>query len=135
MLGQSSARRIPDGPQSHTGLWGFRDSTGALGHEAGGTNTKRSGGPDMATKAHPVLFIHGLWLHPQSWAAWEELFGRAGYETSAPAWPDEPETVEAARSHPEALADKGIEVIVDHYRTVIAGFATDPIIVGHSFGG
>jgi pimeloyl-ACP methyl ester carboxylesterase len=81
------------------------------------------------------MFIHGLWLHPTSWAAWEDLFGRAGYETSSPEWPDEPETVEAARSDPEALANKGIEDIVDHYRGILGRLGADPILVGHSFGG
>jgi len=89
----------------------------------------------MAAKTHPVMFIHGLWLHTASWAAWEDLFGRAGYQTSAPGWPDEPDTVEAARADPEALANKGIDDIVDHYRGVIGRLGADPILVGHSFGG
>jgi pimeloyl-ACP methyl ester carboxylesterase len=89
----------------------------------------------MSAKTHPVMFIHGLWLHTASWAAWEDLFGRAGYQTSAPGWPDEPDTVEAARAFPEALANKGIDDIVDHYRGVIGRLGADPILVGHSFGG
>jgi pimeloyl-ACP methyl ester carboxylesterase len=97
------------------------------------TTTKR--GFKMTAKAHPVMFIHGLWLHPTSWGAWEEMFVRAGYETVAPGWPDELETVEAARSNPEALANKSIEDIVDHYRGIIAHLGAEPIIVGHSFGG
>jgi pimeloyl-ACP methyl ester carboxylesterase len=89
----------------------------------------------MAAKANPVLFIHGLWLHPTSWEAWEDLFGPAGYETLAPGWPGEPETVEAARANADALANKGIEDIVEHYRGIIAGLNAPPILVGHSFGG
>jgi pimeloyl-ACP methyl ester carboxylesterase len=89
----------------------------------------------MSEKAHPVMFIHGLWLHPRSWQDWEELFTSAGYATTAPGWPNEPETVEAARSNPQALADTGIEAIVDHYRRIIDGLGAAPILVGHSFGG
>jgi glycosyltransferase involved in cell wall biosynthesis len=47
--------------------------------------------------AIPVLFIHGLWLHATSWKPWSDLFTEAGYQTSAPGWPGEPDTVEAAR--------------------------------------
>ncbi|MBV8958722.1 MAG: alpha/beta hydrolase [Actinobacteria bacterium] len=89
----------------------------------------------MAEKTHPVLFIHGLWLHPTSWAAWSDLFARHGYHTTAPGWPDEPATVDAARSNPDALAGKGIEEIVEHYRSIIEALDDPPIIVGHSFGG
>jgi pimeloyl-ACP methyl ester carboxylesterase len=89
----------------------------------------------MAAKANPVLFIHGLWLHPTSWEAWEDYFGQEGYETLAPGWPDEPDTVEAARANADALANKGIEDIVEHYRGIIGGLSAPPILVGHSFGG
>ena len=27
----------------------------------------------------PVVFIHGLWLLPSSWAHWADLFQEAGY--------------------------------------------------------
>jgi pimeloyl-ACP methyl ester carboxylesterase len=81
------------------------------------------------------VFIHGLWLHPTSWVAWEDLFDRAGYRTTSPGWPDEPDTVEAARSTPDALANKGIEEIAEHYRGIIGGLSAPPIIIGHSFGG
>jgi hypothetical protein len=27
----------------------------------------------------PVVFIHGLWLLPSSWANWTDLFKQAGY--------------------------------------------------------
>jgi pimeloyl-ACP methyl ester carboxylesterase len=33
----------------------------------------------------PVVFIHGLWLLPSSWADWADLFRQAGY---APLTPD-----------------------------------------------
>jgi alpha-beta hydrolase superfamily lysophospholipase len=48
-----------------------------------------------------VVFIHGLWLHASSWTPWIERFAAAGYEASAPGWPGEPETVEAAREQPD----------------------------------
>src|SRR5690242_7651480 len=83
----------------------------------------------------PVIFIHGLWLHATSWASWSELFEDAGYRTSAPGWPGEPDTVEAARADPGSVADHGIDDVVAHYAKIIEGLPAKPILIGHSFGG
>jgi len=83
----------------------------------------------------PVLFIHGLWLHPRSWDPWVELFTQQGYAASAPGWPGDPDTVEAARAHPDEIADHGIDDVVAHFAEVIAGLPQKPILIGHSFGG
>ena len=40
----------------------------------------------------PVVFIHGLWLLPGSWANWADFFTQAGYAPLTPDWPDDPET-------------------------------------------
>jgi pimeloyl-ACP methyl ester carboxylesterase len=83
----------------------------------------------------PVVLIHGLWLHASSWQPWIEFFDQAGFAPVAPGWPGDPDTVEEARAHPELIADHGIDDVVEHYRTVIAGLPEAPILVGHSFGG
>ena len=83
----------------------------------------------------PVLFIHGLWLHARSWDSWIELFTEAGYAASAPGWPGDPDTVDAARANPDEIADHGIDDVVAHFAEVIAGLPEKPILVGHSFGG
>ena len=54
----------------------------------------------------PVVFIHGLWLLPSSWANWADFFKQAGYEPLTPDWPDDPATVEEARANPDVLAKK-----------------------------
>jgi len=89
----------------------------------------------MPDKARPVVFIHGLWLHKSSWAAWESLFGQAGYQVLAPGWPGDQETVELARANPDSVADRGIDAVVDHFASIIGGLDASPILVGHSFGG
>jgi pimeloyl-ACP methyl ester carboxylesterase len=89
----------------------------------------------MTTTRTPVVFIHGLWLHATSWAPWLELFREAGYEPVAPGWPGIPDTVEAARANPDAIADHGIEAVTRHYAAIIEGLAEPPVLVGHSFGG
>ena len=43
--------------------------------------------------AVPVVFIHGLWLLPSSWASWAERFKEAGYAPLTPDWPGDPASV------------------------------------------
>src|SRR5882724_5658998 len=57
-----------------------------------------------ASGRSPVVFIHGLWLLPSSWDRWATVFEEAGYTTLTPGWPDDPETVDEAKSKPEVLA-------------------------------
>ncbi|MFC3965404.1 alpha/beta hydrolase [Nocardia jiangsuensis] len=89
----------------------------------------------MAATRTPVVFIHGLWLHATSWQAWAELFAARGYEPHTPGWPGEPDTVAAARRHPEAVAGIGIDDVTAHYTAIIRALDTPPVLVGHSFGG
>src|SRR5919106_2371130 len=83
----------------------------------------------------PVIFIHGLWLLPSSWDRWADLFEEAGYAAVTPSWPDDPETVDEARAHPEVLAGKRIGQVADHVAEVIAALTKKPIVMGHSTGG
>ncbi len=83
----------------------------------------------------PVVFVHGLWLLPSSWDRWRGVFEEAGYTTLAPGWPDDPETVDEAKAHPEVLANKTIGQVADHYAAVIEKLAKKPAVIGHSFGG
>jgi pimeloyl-ACP methyl ester carboxylesterase len=94
--------------------------------------TRRS---NVSTKANPIMFIHGLWLHPTSWRAWEDFFGAAGYQTLAPGWPGDQETVELARANPESVANVGIDDVVAHLASIIETLPASPILIGHSFGG
>jgi pimeloyl-ACP methyl ester carboxylesterase len=87
------------------------------------------------TTTMPVLFIHGLWLHATSWDPWLEVFTQAGYDASAPGWPGDPASVQDARDNPDAMADHGIDDVVEHYAKIINDLPMKPILVGHSFGG
>jgi non-heme chloroperoxidase len=89
----------------------------------------------MTTPGLPVVFIHGLWLHATSWGAWEEHYRAAGYAPVAPGWPGTSDTVEQTRQHPELVAGKGINDVVDHYAQIISGLGAKPVVIGHSFGG
>src|SRR4051794_9891925 len=83
----------------------------------------------------PVVFIHGLWLLPSSWDRWAQLFEEAGYAAVAPSWPDDPETVEEARAHPQILAGKTLGQVADHTADVIGRLDKKPAVLGHSTGG
>jgi non-heme chloroperoxidase len=83
----------------------------------------------------PVVFIHGLWLLPSSWANWADLFQQAGFAPLTPDWPDDPVTVEAARAEPEVLAGKSLNQIADHTGEIIQALDAKPVVMGHSTGG
>ncbi|MFD4294461.1 alpha/beta hydrolase [Rhodococcus sp. NPDC058532] len=83
----------------------------------------------------PVLFVHGLWMHASSWRPWLDLFADHGYVPIAPGWPGDGDTAEATRNDPGRLDGVGIAELTRHYRTVAEALPTQPIVVGHSFGG
>jgi len=83
----------------------------------------------------PVVFIHGLWLLPHSWDRWATVFEQAGFAPVQADWPDDPETVEEARAHPEVFARKTVGQVADHCAEVIGELKAKPAVVGHSFGG
>jgi non-heme chloroperoxidase len=83
----------------------------------------------------PVVFVHGLWLLPNSWDRWVTLFEESGYIALTPGWPDDPGDVADAKAHPEAFAHKGVGDIADYQESIIRQLDKRPAVVGHSFGG
>jgi pimeloyl-ACP methyl ester carboxylesterase len=83
----------------------------------------------------PVVFIHGLWLLPSSWANWADFFRQAGYAPLTPDWPDDPDTVDEARANPEVLAKKTLKQVADHTTEIIKALDKKPAVMGHSTGG
>jgi pimeloyl-ACP methyl ester carboxylesterase len=83
----------------------------------------------------PVVFIHGLWIHSDSWQPWLELYRSEGYDPIAPGWPGDSSDVAQTRNNAPATANKGIDEINRSYAAFIDGLARPPIVIGHSFGG
>jgi non-heme chloroperoxidase len=83
----------------------------------------------------PVVFVHGLWLLPSSWANWAGIFEQEGYASLTPDWPGDPETVAEARANPDVLAKKTLKQTADHTTEVINALAKKPVVIGHSTGG
>ena len=88
-----------------------------------------------ATGLQPIVFVHGLWLLPSSWDRWATFVEEAGYAALTPGWPDDPETVDEANTHPEVFANKTIGMVADHVEQIIRGLKRKPAVIGHSFGG
>lgn len=83
----------------------------------------------------PIVFVHGLWLHANSWSPWIDRFREMGYAPVAPGWPGDGKTVEETREHADRVAGHGIEDIIRRHADVIATLDGAPIVIGHSFGG
>jgi non-heme chloroperoxidase len=83
----------------------------------------------------PVVFVHGLWLLPSSWANWANFFEQAGYAPLTPDWPGDPETVDEARANPDVLANTTLEQVAEHTTEVIHALDEKPVVMGHSTGG
>jgi non-heme chloroperoxidase len=89
----------------------------------------------MPAPGTPVVFVHGLWLHPTAWEPWLQRFREHGYAPVAATWPGDSDSVEEARAHPDRVAGVGIQDTVDHVSELISGLDAKPIVIGHSFGG
>jgi pimeloyl-ACP methyl ester carboxylesterase len=83
----------------------------------------------------PVVFVHGLWLLPSSWDPWVEVFEAAGYTALTPGWPDDADTVEEAKAHPEVFAGKSVGDVADYIEAILEKLDRKPAVIGHSFGG
>ncbi len=88
-----------------------------------------------ASDKTPVVFIHGLWVLPSSWANWADFFTQAGFAPLTPDWPGDPATVAEARANPKVLAKKTLKQIADHTTEIINALDKKPVVMGHSTGG
>jgi pimeloyl-ACP methyl ester carboxylesterase len=89
---------------------------------------------DTANK-NPIVFVHGLWLHAESWNKWLEFFREKGYHAVAANWPGDSENTEATRKNASAIAGHGVTEIADYIANQLKGLDKKPILIGHSFGG
>jgi len=45
-----------------------------------------------------VVFVHGLWVHSSAWDNWRRRYADSDYQTHAPGWPGDADTVAGTRS-------------------------------------
>ena len=93
------------------------------------TNTPEPITPDT------IVLIHGLWMTPLSWEHWIDRYEDRGFRVLAPAWPGMDGDIDELRRDPSGIEHLGIQEIVDHYDVIIRELDTEPIVMGHSFGG
>jgi pimeloyl-ACP methyl ester carboxylesterase len=85
-----------------------------------------------------VVLIHGLWMTPLAWEHWVSRYEERGFKVLTPGYPGvEGGTsgVAALRADPACLANVGVREVMDHLAEVVSGLVTQPILMGHSFGG
>jgi len=87
------------------------------------------------TAKHPIVFVHGLWLHAESWQPWVQLFEERGYQASAASWPGDGVDTEATRKNAQAVANFGVAEIAEHIAGQLKSLPQKPVLIGHSFGG
>jgi pimeloyl-ACP methyl ester carboxylesterase len=87
------------------------------------------------TSKNPIVFVHGLWLHAESWNSWMQFFRERGYQVTAASWPGDSATTEATRKNAGAVAGYGVTEIADHIAKQLEASGKKPILIGHSFGG
>ena len=83
-----------------------------------------------------IIFVHGMFQNPKSWANWIEFFSQRGYNCLAPAWPlHEGEPVTLRENPPAGLGDLSLNTVVNEIEKVVLAQPTKPIVIGHSVGG
>jgi pimeloyl-ACP methyl ester carboxylesterase len=82
-----------------------------------------------------VMFIHGMFLNPRSWEAWQEFFERKGFDCIAPAWPlHEGDPAVLRNEAPRGLGELSLDAVIASMRAAAAPY-DDLILIGHSVGG
>lgn len=86
--------------------------------------------------ARDILFIHGMFMNPKSWADWVSFFSAKGHRCHTLAWPGhEGEPADLRKSPPEILKTLRLADVVQKHRELVEGMSEKPLLVGHSVGG
>lgn len=83
-----------------------------------------------------IVFVHGMFQNPKSWAKWINYFEQKGYSCVAPAWPlHEGEPASLRQNPPLGLGELSLDEIVAKIENVVSSQSEKPIVIGHSVGG
>ena len=91
--------------------------------------------PKSISSSNEIVFIHGMFVTPESWGPWLEYFSHY-YRVSAPAWPFHDQSPAFLRAHFDFLGHLDLSTILDRYRKILTPKKDNPpILIGHSMGG
>jgi pimeloyl-ACP methyl ester carboxylesterase len=90
----------------------------------------------IQAKSKTIVFIHGLFVNPTSWADWKAYFETNGYTCYSPANPCHEGDPEDLRQNPDPkLGLVNFEDVVDNISRFIDTLPEKPIVIGHSLAG
>ena len=69
----------------------------------------------MASAGTPVVFVHGLWLHADSWGNWVDLFRGSRLRAAGAGLARRRGHGRGDPQQPDRVAGFGIDAVVDHY--------------------
>lgn len=88
------------------------------------------------TTSKTIVFVHGLFVNPESWAEWKSYFEARGYQCHTPANPGhEGNPSDLRKQIDPALAKVNFEDVVNNIVKVIDSLSEKPIVIGHSLAG
>jgi pimeloyl-ACP methyl ester carboxylesterase len=83
-----------------------------------------------------IVFIHGLFVNPESWKGWKTYFEAKGYTCYTPANPyHEGDPSDLRQNIDPKLAHLGFEDVVMNIVKFIDTLPEKPIVIGHSLAG
>ncbi len=83
-----------------------------------------------------IVFVHGLFMNPESWEPWIKHFEAKGYQCYAPSFPFHQGKPSDLRTDINpSLAKVTISDVVKSLAHFIDSLSKKPIIIGHSVGG
>lgn len=83
-----------------------------------------------------IVFIHGLFMNPASWANWKKFYEAKGYTCYTPAYPYHDGEPQYLRDNIDPKLGKlTFMQVVDSLATFINNLPEKPILIGHSIGG
>lgn len=87
-------------------------------------------------KSNTIVFIHGLFMNPESWSQWVKYFEKRGYKCYTPAYPFHEGRPGSLRSsiNPE-LGKVTFKQVIDSLSEFIDTLPEKPVLIGHSMGG
>jgi alpha-beta hydrolase superfamily lysophospholipase len=81
-----------------------------------------------------IVFVHGLWMHAESWQPWVELFERNGYDCVKVTWPGEGPTVADCRANPQLCVGSDAYQVARQVSDLTRRLDRAPIVVGAGEG-